>query len=68
MSSYHTATFTYNATLSITFYCNVYNLSRRRVHQDWLANKIQVVVATLAFGMGIDKANVRFVIHNALPK
>eukprot|EP00088_Acartia_fossae_P000288 TRINITY_DN10103_c0_g1_i9.p1 TRINITY_DN10103_c0_g1~~TRINITY_DN10103_c0_g1_i9.p1 ORF type:complete len:588 (+),score=119.02 TRINITY_DN10103_c0_g1_i9:139-1764(+) len=41
---------------------------RRRVHQSWLAGKVQVVVATLAFGMGIDKQDVRFVIHNAVPK
>ncbi|MHA4895070.1 RecQ family ATP-dependent DNA helicase [Pedobacter sp. PWIIR3] len=35
---------------------------------DWMANKIQVMVATNAFGMGIDKADVRFVVHLDLPE
>lgn len=40
---------------------------RQRVQSDFLAGKLQVIVATIAFGMGIDKANVRTVIHTALP-
>ena len=36
--------------------------------QSWLENKSQVVVATNAFGMGIDKANVKTVIHIQLPE
>ncbi len=40
---------------------------RSRVQQAFLSGKTQVIVATIAFGMGIDKANVRSVIHTALP-
>ncbi|MGV9905851.1 RecQ family ATP-dependent DNA helicase [Streptomyces sp. NPDC003388] len=40
---------------------------RRRVHEAFLAGDTDVVVATSAFGMGIDKENVRFVLHASLP-
>lgn len=40
---------------------------RRKVQEEFLANKIEVMIATIAFGMGIDKSNVRTVIHTALP-
>ena len=40
---------------------------RQRVQAQFLAGKIEVMVATIAFGMGIDKADVRTVIHTALP-
>ena len=40
---------------------------RQRVQEEFLEGRIEVMVATIAFGMGIDKANVRTVIHTALP-
>lgn len=40
---------------------------RARVHGDWMSGKIRVVVATVAFGLGIDNQNVRFVIHACIP-
>ncbi len=40
---------------------------RHRVQADFLSGNLQVIVATIAFGMGIDKPDVRTVIHTALP-
>jgi ATP-dependent DNA helicase RecQ len=40
---------------------------RERVQRLFLSGKLEVVVATIAFGMGIDKADVRTVVHTALP-
>ncbi len=41
--------------------------TRERVQRQFLTGKLEVVVATIAFGMGIDKADVRTVVHTALP-
>ncbi|MDF7810665.1 ATP-dependent DNA helicase RecQ [Hymenobacter sp. YC55] len=40
---------------------------RTRIQQDWMQNKVQCIVATNAFGMGIDKPDVRLVVHIDAP-
>ena len=50
------------------FHAGLSAKKRNQVQTDWLENKVQVIVATIAFGMGIDKPDVRVVFHYNLPK
>jgi ATP-dependent DNA helicase RecQ len=55
--------------VSADFYHAGLKLNERSVKQDnWVKNKTQVIVCTNAFGMGIDKSDVRFVIHMDVPE
>ncbi|MDX1978435.1 MAG: RecQ family ATP-dependent DNA helicase [Pseudanabaenaceae cyanobacterium bins.68] len=45
------------------YHAGLVSTERRQIEQDWQSGQLPLVVATSAFGMGIDKANVRWVLH-----
>lgn len=52
---------------AVSYHGGLGDAARREAYDCWLSGKSNIVCATIAFGMGIDKANVRFVFHYVLP-
>ncbi|XP_033163698.1 Bloom syndrome protein homolog [Drosophila mauritiana] len=53
---------------AVSYHAGLTDTERESRQKDWLTGKIRVICATVAFGMGIDKPDVRFVLHYSLPK
>ncbi|MBL7934096.1 MAG: RecQ family ATP-dependent DNA helicase [Bacteroidia bacterium] len=56
-----------NKISSLAYHAGLKFEERAKIQQEWIDNKTQVICATNAFGMGIDKPDVRFVVHMDLP-
>ncbi len=50
------------------YHAGMSDMERSKAQEDFLYDNVNIIVATNAFGMGIDKSNVRYVIHFTIPK
>ncbi|XP_022158047.1 mediator of RNA polymerase II transcription subunit 34 isoform X2 [Momordica charantia] len=50
------------------YHADMDSVAREKVHMRWSNSRLQVIVGTVAFGMGINKPDVRFVVHHSLSK
>lgn len=57
-----------NGIIARAYHAGMSSVERTSVHKAFMDDTLQVVVATVAFGMGIDKSNIRFVMHTSMPK
>lgn len=50
------------------FYARMSEAQKSRVLADWKEGRVECIVATIAFGMGIDHPHVRYIVHFDMPK
>lgn len=61
-------TFVVNGIRALPYHAGLDAITRRTNQDKFLMEDVEVIVATIAFGMGIDKPDIRFVIHHDIPK
>ncbi len=57
-----------NGFVAAAYHAGLSDSDRKRVQEEFLHDSVEIIVATVAFGMGIDKSNIRFVVHYDIPK
>ena len=50
------------------YHAGLTGIARKNIQEDFMSGQLRVVVATVAFGMGLDKSNIRGVVHFNMPK
>ncbi|EKE18595.1 MAG: hypothetical protein ACD_9C00288G0004 [uncultured bacterium] len=56
-----------NGVKAAAYHAGMTGDKRSKIQNEFMENKFKVIVATIAFGMGVDKADIRFVIHVGMP-
>lgn len=56
-----------NGVKATAYHAGMTGDKRSKIQNDFMENKFKVIVATIAFGLGVDKADIRFVIHVGMP-
>ncbi|MCF6339502.1 MAG: DNA helicase RecQ [Sulfurimonas sp.] len=57
-----------NGYKALSYHAGLPQHKREKNFKDFVNDKVEIIVATIAFGMGIDKSDIRFVVHMSLPK